>query len=129
MSHPLHVFQASPGVSPSAKITSFAVLSDGCQIAVGFSTGTLLLFSGQYIKEGSSGTGSSAVVSGNASSGGDSSGKHHHRGKGIVGSTSASQRFYMPDSVLLQRERQDKSYFPISNLHFCELRNSGSTMK
>ena len=33
-----------------------------------------------------------------------------------------SNRFYTPE-VLLQRERQDKSYYPIASLHFCELKS------
>ena len=55
MSRPLHVFHASPGITPTATITSFVVLSDGCQIAIGFSTGSILLFSGLFIKSNSDG--------------------------------------------------------------------------
>ena len=49
-SRPINVFLASPGVS--ALLTSFAVLPDGSQIAVGFSNRTVLLFSGSFLKEG-----------------------------------------------------------------------------
>lgn len=34
-----------------------------------------------------------------------------------------SNRLYTPD-IILQRERQDRKYYPIASLHFCELRNS-----
>jgi hypothetical protein len=61
MSRPLHVFHASPGVTPVATVTAFSVLSDGCQIALGFSTGTLLLFSGNFLKN--AGEGSMTMVS------------------------------------------------------------------
>jgi hypothetical protein len=50
-SRPINVFLASPGVS--ALLSSFAVLPDGSQIAVGFTNRTVLLFSGSFLKEGS----------------------------------------------------------------------------
>lgn len=49
------MFHANSGVTPTATITSFAVLGDGCQIALGFSTGTILLYSGNFIKASESG--------------------------------------------------------------------------
>lgn len=36
------------------QVTSLAVLSDGCQIAVGYSTGAIVLFTGNFLKENSS---------------------------------------------------------------------------
>jgi hypothetical protein len=36
------------------QVTSLAVLSDGCQIAVGYSTGAVVLFTGNFLKESSS---------------------------------------------------------------------------
>ena len=49
-SRPVNAFLASPGVS--AVLTSFAVLPDGSQIAVGFSNRSVLLFSGSFLKDG-----------------------------------------------------------------------------
>lgn len=49
-SRPVNVFLASPGIS--AVLTSFAVLPDGSQIAVGFSNRAVLLFSGSFLKDG-----------------------------------------------------------------------------
>jgi len=36
------------------QVTSLAVLPDGCQIAVGYSTGAIVLFTGNFLKENSS---------------------------------------------------------------------------
>lgn len=52
MSRPIQAFQAAPGVAATCTLTAFNVLSDGCQIAVGFSSGSILLFSGNFIREG-----------------------------------------------------------------------------
>jgi hypothetical protein len=49
MTRPLLSLNAT--FSNEAALTSFAVLQDGTQIAVGFSTGTLLLFSGYFLKD------------------------------------------------------------------------------
>jgi len=49
-SRPVNAFLASPGVS--AVLTSFAVLPDGSQIAIGFSNRAVLLFSGSFLKDG-----------------------------------------------------------------------------
>jgi hypothetical protein len=106
MSRPLHCFHASPGVASTAKITAFTVLPDGCQIALGFDTGTVLLFSGGYIREDGAASTSSHPSGGGASGG---------------------MRYYLPDAVLLQRERLDRRYFPVSSLHFCELRANSPT--
>lgn len=102
MSKPLHSFHASPGVAPTATITSFAVLGDGCQVAIGYSSGSLLLFSGNYIYN----EGADAKSSG--------------------GGANAGHRMYLPDTVLLQRERLDRTYFPISSLHFYEVKSSNA---
>ena len=34
-----------------------------------------------------------------------------------------SNRLYTPD-IILQRERQDRKYYPVASLHFCELRSN-----
>jgi hypothetical protein len=52
MSRPVNAFLASPGVDANALLTSFAVMNDGSQIAIGFSNRTVLLFSGAFLKEG-----------------------------------------------------------------------------
>lgn len=39
------------GLSASAKVASFAVLSDGSQIVVGFSNGAITLFVGSFLKD------------------------------------------------------------------------------
>jgi hypothetical protein len=52
MSRPLQVLNATAGES---LLTSFAVLSDATQIAVGFDSGTVLLFSGMFLKENTQG--------------------------------------------------------------------------
>lgn len=54
MSRPLQIFSAA-AVIPGLVLTSFAVLPDGSQIALGFSNGTVTLFSGNFLKEFSSG--------------------------------------------------------------------------
>ena len=54
-SRPLQSFPISTMISPSAIMTSMAVLHDGSQIAIGFSTGTILFFSGNFCKEGNLG--------------------------------------------------------------------------
>ena len=54
-SRPLQSFPISTMISPSAIMTSMAVLHDGSQIAVGFNTGTILFFSGNFFKEGNLG--------------------------------------------------------------------------
>jgi hypothetical protein len=56
LSRPLQSFPAvgPPGHVPtltSATLTSFAVLSDGSQIVIGFSTGTVLLYVGNFLRE------------------------------------------------------------------------------
>ena len=48
MSQPLDILNVTAG-SPNTILTSFAILSDGSQISVGFSTGTVLLFSGPFV--------------------------------------------------------------------------------
>lgn len=45
---PLHVLNATVN---DAVLTSFAVLSDGYQIAVGYENGAVILFSGRYLQE------------------------------------------------------------------------------
>jgi len=52
MSRPVNAFLASPGMEASAILTSFAVMPDGSQIAIGFSNRAILLFSGSFLKEG-----------------------------------------------------------------------------
>ncbi len=52
MSRPLQVLNATAGDNV---LTSFAVLSDATQIAVGFDSGTVLLFSGMFLKENTQG--------------------------------------------------------------------------
>eukprot|EP00605_Chrysophyceae_sp_TOSAG23-4_P001966 GSChrysophyteH1.ASY1.ANO1.2177.1 assembled CDS len=52
LTRPMNAFLASPGVDANAILTSFAVMPDGSQIAVGFSNRTVLLFSGAFLKEG-----------------------------------------------------------------------------
>jgi hypothetical protein len=47
----IQTFQANPNLPPSAIPTSFVVLSDGSQMAIGFSNGTVLLFTGSFLKE------------------------------------------------------------------------------
>lgn len=51
MVRPLQQFPASVNVPNGAILTSFSVLPDGSQIAVGFSTGTVSLFSGPFLKD------------------------------------------------------------------------------
>lgn len=50
MSRPIHVINATV---PDAILTSFAVLHDGTEIALGFSTGKVLLYTGLFLKESS----------------------------------------------------------------------------
>ena len=54
-SRPLQSFPISTMISPTAIMTSMAVLHDGSQIAIGFSTGAVLFFSGNFFKEGNLG--------------------------------------------------------------------------
>eukprot|EP01038_Epipyxis_sp_PR26KG_P011998 gene11998-16062_t len=49
MARPINIINTS--LANDAEFTSFAVLQDGSQIAVGFSSGALLLFTGQFLKE------------------------------------------------------------------------------
>lgn len=56
MSHPIQAFLATnPTIQDNSTLTSFAVTSNGYQIAVGFSSGVILLFSGNFLAEGSVG--------------------------------------------------------------------------
>jgi hypothetical protein len=52
VSRPVNAFLASPGIDDTALLTSFSVMQDGSQIAVGFSNRAVLLFSGSFLKEG-----------------------------------------------------------------------------
>jgi hypothetical protein len=52
LSRPMQSFAAGyTGLSASAKVASFAVLSDGSQIVVGFSNGAITLFVGNFFKD------------------------------------------------------------------------------
>ena len=53
MMKPMHVLNCHIYMK-DISITSFAVLSDGCQLAVGYSSGTIILFTGNFIRENSS---------------------------------------------------------------------------
>jgi hypothetical protein len=54
MTRSIQAFPAAAGIPSSANLTTFAVLPDGSQIAVGFSNGAVALFSGSFLKENTS---------------------------------------------------------------------------
>lgn len=53
MAKPMHILNCHIYIK-DLSVTSFSVLSDGCQIAVGYSSGTIILFTGNFIRENSS---------------------------------------------------------------------------
>lgn len=56
LSHPIQAFLASnPTVQDNSTLTGFSVTSNGYQIALGFSSGAILLFSGNFLADGSVG--------------------------------------------------------------------------
>jgi hypothetical protein len=52
MKRRLDAFNASPSVAAGAQLTSFAALSDGTQIALGFNTGMVLLLKATFLRDG-----------------------------------------------------------------------------
>jgi hypothetical protein len=56
LSHPIQAFLvSSPSLQDTSPLTGFAVTSNGYQIALGFASGAILLFSGNFLVEGSVG--------------------------------------------------------------------------
>lgn len=55
MSHPIQAFHAASAIQGDSTLTNFAVTSNGFQIVVGFSCGSVVLFSGNFLADGSSG--------------------------------------------------------------------------
>lgn len=55
MSHPIQAFHAASSIQGDSTLTNFAVTSNGFQIVVGFSCGSVVLFSGNFLADGSSG--------------------------------------------------------------------------
>jgi hypothetical protein len=55
MSHPIQAFHADSAIQGDSTLTNFAVTSNGFQIVVGFSCGSVVLFSGNFLADGSSG--------------------------------------------------------------------------
>jgi hypothetical protein len=56
LSHPIQAFLvSSPSLQDTSPLTSFAVTSNGYQIALGFASGAVLLYSGNFLVEGSVG--------------------------------------------------------------------------
>ena len=56
MTRPIQAFHAGSAVlGDGCTLTEFAVTSNGFQIAVGFSSGAVLLFSGNFLVDGSLG--------------------------------------------------------------------------
>lgn len=51
MNRPIQAFHASTNCPPGASLTAFTVLPDCTKIAVGFSSGTVLLFSGLFLSQ------------------------------------------------------------------------------
>jgi hypothetical protein len=65
LTRPLQAFIVNPSIGGdrvTSTVTSFAVLSDGSQIAVGFSTGTASIFVGSFIRETASRTALSNIT-------------------------------------------------------------------
>lgn len=52
MSRPMNAFLAAPGIDTHSVLTAFAVTADATQIALGFSNRMILLFNGNFLKEG-----------------------------------------------------------------------------
>ena len=52
MSRPMNAFLAAPGIDAHSVLTAFAVTPDATQIALGFSNRMILLFNGNFLKEG-----------------------------------------------------------------------------
>eukprot|EP01041_Mallomonas_annulata_P001125 gene1125-2185_t len=55
LTRPIHAIHANPNCAASDTVTAFSAFSDGTRIAVGFSSGTVLLFTGSFLKEGALG--------------------------------------------------------------------------
>lgn len=55
MNHPIQAFHAASAIQGDSTLTNFAVTSNGYQIVVGFSCGSVVLFSGNFLADGSSG--------------------------------------------------------------------------
>ena len=56
MSRPIQAFHAGSSLLPEGCVmTDFAVTSNGFQIAVGYSSGAVVLFSGNFLLDGSLG--------------------------------------------------------------------------
>lgn len=95
-SHPLHSFPVLPvsalqALPSSADVSAFAVLPDGSQISVGFSTGMVVLFAGAFLSDDA-------------------------LGKQITGQLLQSAQVYTSPNEHIQPR-----YIPVSGLHFCEL--------
>jgi hypothetical protein len=53
MLRPIEAFHAASNLAEGANITAFAATSNGLQIAVGFSTGSIVLFTASLLADGS----------------------------------------------------------------------------
>lgn len=55
MTRPIQAFHAASSIQGNFTLTNFAVTSNGYQIVVGFSCGSVILFSGNFFADGASG--------------------------------------------------------------------------
>jgi hypothetical protein len=102
-SHPLHSFPVLPpaalqALPSSADVSSFAVLADGSQISVGFTTGMVVLFCGAFLSD-----------------------DNNALGKQVTGQLLQSAQIHPPEANSGPSGHAGPRYVPVSGLHFCEL--------